>query len=264
MVEAYLAAGLVSKQVILYLQSQIPEVQELAWYLSTQATVAELERAHSYKDKVAKGKMPNQALFAYPVLMAADIVMFDADIVPVGKDQKQHVEFARDWAGRFNHTYGSEFLKLPEPHISDDLGVIPGTDGNKMSKSYGNTIDLFASDQEVKKQIMNIVTDSKDIDDPKDPDSCNVFAFYKLLANEEEIAQMRTNYAQGGYGYGHAKMALYEKFLKYFGEMRAAKQYYEQNPHIVDEILTQNAQKVRPMVQQKMEAIRKAVGIMEV
>lgn len=192
-VETALAIGLTRPNTRLYLQSQFPEVQELTWYLSARATVSELERSHAYKDAIANGKTPNHALFAYPVLMAADILLIGAQIVPIGKDQKQHVEFARDWAQSFHRVYGETFV-IPEPQISESVGVVMGTDGRKMSKSYGNVIGIFDNEATVKKAIMGIVTDSKGVEEPKDPETCNVFAIYKLMATIEEQEAMRKRY----------------------------------------------------------------------
>jgi len=200
----YMALGLDPKISTILLQSDIPEVTELAWILSNVTPVALLERAHSYKDKIAKGIAANQGLFFYPVLMAADILIYDSDIVPVGKDQKQHVEITRDIAIKFNSIYGDIF-KLPQEVIKESVAVVPGTDGQKMSKTYQNTIEMFAPEKELKKQIMKIVTDSTPLEEPKDPDKCNVFALYKLFADETQIKDIRNKYESGNFGYGHAK-----------------------------------------------------------
>ncbi|MEA3304241.1 MAG: tryptophan--tRNA ligase [Patescibacteria group bacterium] len=256
----YLACGLTHPNTTLYLQSQVPEVHELTWYLSCRATVSELNRAHAYKDAVANGKVPNHGLFAYPVLMAADILMFNPDFVPVGKDQKQHVEFARDWAQSFNNTY-SETFKLPEPKIEETLMTIPGTDGRKMSKSYNNVIPLFGTDAQVKKAIMGIVTDSIPVEDPKDPETCNVFAIYKLMASLEEQDALAAKYRAGGMGYGEAKKTLLEKFHEYFGPIREKKQYYEGHKEEVGKLLADSQTRIDREVYKLMNKVIRKVGV---
>ena len=215
----YLALGLDPKKSTIFLQSDVPEHTELSWLLSNVTPVGLLERGHSYKDKIAKGISPNTGLLTYPVLMAADILMYDTDVVPVGKDQKQHLEFARDIAMKFNQQYNVDLFKLPEPLILDDSAIVPGTDGQKMSKSYGNTINMFASKKELKKQVMSIVTDSTPLEDPKDPNN-NVAKLYALFASIEKQNEMKEKFLAGNYGYGHAKTEVLNAILEYFGEAR--------------------------------------------
>ncbi len=257
----YLALGLDPEKSTIFLQSNVPEHTELAWILMNVTPVALLERAHSYKDKVAKGIAPNQGLFTYPVLMAADILMYDADVVPVGKDQKQHLEMTRDIAIKFNQTYGKEFFKLPDPVIRESLAVVPGTDGQKMSKSYNNTIEMFASKKILKKQVMSVVTDSTPLEEPKDPNN-NVMQLYKLFASAEKAEEMRQNFLNGGYGYGHAKKELLETILEYFAEARAKREELEKHPEYVEKILKQGAEKARSIAIEKMKEIKKAVGLL--
>lgn len=211
----YLALGLDPEKSIIFLQSDVPEHTELSWILANVAPMGLLERAHSYKDKTAKGIKPNVGLFTYPILMAADILMYDPDVVPVGKDQKQHVEITRDIAIKFNETYGKEVFKLPEEKIVENVAVVPGVDGDKMSKSYGNVINMFIPKKEIKKQIMGIVTDSTPLEEPKNPDN-NITKLYSLLATEAEVEEMKRKFSEGNYGYGHAKNELFEKFIDYF------------------------------------------------
>lgn len=256
----YLALGLDPEKSTLFLQSDVPEHAELTWFLTTVTPVALLERAHSYKDKVAKGIAPNHGLFTYPVLMAADILMYDPDIVPVGKDQKQHVEITRDIATKFNQIYGDLF-KLPEPVIRDSVAVVPGTDGQKMSKSYNNTIEMFATKKNLKKQIMGIVTDSTPLEDPKDPDKCNVFTLYKLFTTEEEQNIMREKYLAGGYGFGHAKKELLEVILNYFSEYRTRREELVNNMDYVDKILKDGAIKARNLAKKKLTEVKKSIGL---
>ena len=216
----YLALGLNPDKAAIFRQSDIPEVSELNWILSTVTPMGLLERAHSYKDKIARGISADHGLFAYPVLMAADILIYASELVPVGKDQKQHLEICRDIAVKFNMTYCPQFdtdtgkggaLTLPEPYIVDEVAIVPGTDGQKMSKSYGNTIDLFDTDKKLKKQVMRIVTDSTALEDAKNPDTCNVFALLKLFCAEDELSTIAEDYRRGGIGYGHFKKLLLSK-----------------------------------------------------
>jgi len=262
-IEVALASGLNKPNTTLYVQSQIPEIHELTWYLSCLVPVSDLERAHAFKDKILNGIVPNHGLMSYPVLMAADILMFHADIVPVGKDQKQHVEFARDWAIRFNNAYGETFV-LPESQISEELGVLPGIDGRKMSKSYKNEIPIFDSEERIKKQIMKIVTDSTPPEDPKDPEKCLVFGFYKLVASPEEVAALAEKYRKGGIGYGEAKLMLFDAYMKQFGPLRAQKKYYEDHPEEVTAILETSYQKIRKEADACLNIVRKKVGIWDV
>ena len=215
----FLACGLDPKRTVFFRQSDVPEVTELTWLLSTITPMGLLERCHSYKDKLAKGIAPMHGLFAYPVLMAADILIYQSNVVPVGRDQKQHVEVTRDIAIKFNNQYGTVFT-IPEPSIQEDVAVVPGLDGQKMSKSYGNTIELFGDPKETKARIARIVTDSTPLEAPKNPDTCNIFALYKLFATPEEREALAAKYRAGNFGYGHAKKALLEafeaKFAPYF------------------------------------------------
>ncbi|OQY09307.1 MAG: tryptophan--tRNA ligase [Fusobacteriia bacterium 4572_132] len=256
----YLAFGLDPEKSTIFLQSDVPEHTELTWFLTNVTPVALLERAHSYKDKIAKGIAANHGLFTYPVLMAADILMYDPDIVPVGKDQKQHVEITRDIATKFNNTY-SEIFKLPEPKIMESVAVIPGTDGQKMSKSYNNTIEMFASKKQLKKQVMGIVTDSTPLEEPKNPDTCNVFALYKLFATKEKQEEMRQNYLAGGYGYGHAKKELLNTILEYFAPYREKREELENNMDYVKQVLADGAKKARTIAIEKIKTIKKELGL---
>jgi tryptophanyl-tRNA synthetase len=255
-----LAAGLDPARTALYRQSDVPEVTELTWLLSVVTPVGLLERAHSYKDKVARGIPASHGLFSYPVLMAADILAVDSDVVPVGRDQKQHVEIARDVAGKFNQLFGPVF-KVPRESIRDEVAVVPGLDGQKMSKSYNNTIDLFGPEKETRARIMRIVTDSKTVDEPKDPDACNVFALYKLLATPEQREAMAARYRQGGLGYGEAKKALMEVFLERLGPLRARREELLKDPDRVESVLREGAGRARALVSATLRRARRAVGL---
>lgn len=255
-----LALGIDPEKCYFWVQSDVPEVTELTWILSCHTPMSLMEKAHSYKDKVAKGIHPHLGLFNYPVLMAADILINQTDVVPVGKDQKQHVEIARDIAQKFNNSYGETFT-LPEPEIPNNVATIPGTDGQKMSKSYNNTIPIFGSESEIKKPVMGIVTDSKDVEDPKDPDTCNVFALYKLFAGPEEVSEMRSHYQKGGMGYGNAKKKLLEKIQEAFKPFQEKRNELEKNPDIVREILHEGAKKVRAISLETLNKVRQAVGL---
>ena len=257
----FLACGLDPEKTVFYRQSDVPEVHELAWLLSVVCPMGLLERAHSYKDKTARGVDANHALFAYPVLMAADILCVNAEQVPVGKDQKQHLEIARDLAGKFNRHVGEEVFHLPDPIIRDDVAIVPGVDGEKMSKSYGNTIDMFGSRKKIRKTIMKVVTDSTPLEDPKDPDTCNVFALYKLFASEEEQAELAARYRAGGMGYGDAKKALHEKFEEHFLPLQEKRDALEQDPDTVEDILRAGAARAREAVQPVLDHARRAVGL---
>ncbi|MGL6132553.1 MAG: tryptophan--tRNA ligase [Fusobacteriaceae bacterium] len=256
----YLALGLDPSKSSIFLQSDVPEHTELYWILSNITTVSLMERGHSYKDKIDKGLIPNMGLLSYPILMAADILMYDADLVPVGKDQKQHLEMTRDIATKFNEKY-SEMFKLPEPNIIESLAVVPGTDGQKMSKSYGNTINMFASKKELKKQIMSIVTDSAALEDSKNPDN-NITQLYSLFASKDKVEEMKAKFLAGGYGYGHAKNELLEAILEYFGAARERREELLNNPEYVKEILSVGAQKAREIAKNKMIKIKTAVGLL--
>ena len=256
----FLSCGLSLDNTVFFRQSDVPLVTELMWILNNITTVGFLERAHSYKDKIAKGFVPNTGLFTYPVLMAADILLYGSDLVPVGKDQKQHLEITRDLAIRFNNDFGETF-KIPEAYIPETVAVVPGIDGQKMSKSYGNTIPLFGAQKAIRKIIMSIVTDSTPMEDPKDPDKCNVFALYKLFASPEELEEMRANYRGGNYGYGHAKQALFEKLWAYFEPMRERRAELEKNPDYIWDVLREGGRKATQEAEKTMDRVRKAVGL---
>ena len=257
----YLALGLDPEKCTLFLQSDVPEHVELSWLLSNVTPVGLMERGHSYKDKIAKGLFPNTGLLTYPILMAADILIYDSDVVPVGKDQKQHLEMARDIAMKLNQQYGVEFFKLPEPLIMENLAVVPGTDGQKMSKSYGNTINMFAPKNVLKKQVMSIVTDSAELEAPKNPDN-NISQIYKLFVSEEKYQEMRAKFMAGGYGYGHAKKELLEAILEYFKDARARREELEKNPEYIEEVLRKGALKAREIARKKITEAKQIVGLM--
>jgi tryptophanyl-tRNA synthetase len=257
----FLACGLDPARTVFYRQSDVPEVHELAWLLSVVCPMGLLERAHSYKDKTARGVDAHHALFAYPVLMAADILCVNADAVPVGKDQKQHLEIARDLAGKFNRRTGEEVFTLPDPIIRDDVAVVPGVDGQKMSKSYGNTIEIFGPPKQVRKTIMKVVTDSTPLEDPKDPETCNVFALYKLFASEEEQAALAERYRAGGMGYGEAKKALAESVEAHFAPYREKREELIRDPDTVEDILIDGAARARAAIQPVLAHARQAVGL---
>ena len=256
----YLSCGLDPKKTIFYRQSAIPDVQELSWILSCICPLGLLERCHSYKEKVAHGLESTHGLLAYPALMAADILMMSATHVPVGKDQKQHLEVTRDLGIRFNNRYG-EILSIPEPLIPEDVAVIPGLDGQKMSKSYDNTIEIFADVKKSRKKFMKIKTDSTPMEDPKDPDKCNIFGLYKLMATPEEIADLRDKYTAGGMGYGYAKQTLYEKYVEYFAPMREKRNKLMSDPDYVEDVLRDGEKRARPVAQELLDKVRAAVGI---
>ena len=232
----WLACGLDIERSVFYRQSDIPQVTELSWYLSCFFPYQRLTLAHSFKDKADRLEDVNSGLFSYPMLMAADILLYDAEIVPVGKDQLQHLEMTRDVASRFHAKMGEVFV-IPEANVQKDTMYVPGTDGAKMSKSKGNTINIFQTDKKLRKQIMGIETDSTPLEEPKDPDTCNVFALYKIMANEEQTAEMRKNYEAGDYGYGHAKQALFELVKDRFQEPSEKYEYFINNPEEVDKAL---------------------------
>jgi len=254
----YLACGLDPVKSIVYRQSDVPEVQELAWYLSCLTPMGLLERCHSYKDKMAHGFEATHGLFAYPVLMAADILIMNSDLVPVGKDQKQHLEVTRDLAQKFNNAYG-EIFKLPDPYIPDTVATIPGTDGQKMSKSYHNTIELF--DPSVKKKVMAIVTDSKTMEEPKEPEGNSIYELYKLFATPEEVAAMAASFRAGNYGYGHAKKALLEAYHRLFDPFRERREQLAKDPDALEDILRDGAKRASAVAAVQMEKVRKAVGL---
>ena len=256
----YLALGLDPTKACLFRQSDVPEVTELSWILATVTGKGLLERATSYKDKVAKGITPNMGLFTYPILMAADILIYRSDLVPVGKDQLQHVEFAQDMATYFNEAYGTQVLKRPEAKLNEAL-IVPGIDGQKMSKSYGNAISLFDPPAAVKKRIMSITTDSTPVEAPKDPDRCNVFALYRLLARPDEVAALRARYVAGGMGYGDAKKALVEVFERMFEGPRELRASLASRPQAVEEILVESGRRARAVAVEVMREVRDACGL---
>ena len=256
---AWLACGLNPNKVVFYAQSHLPECTELTWYLNCFTPYPMLANAHSFKDKSNNLSDVNAGLFGYPVLMASDILLYDADIVPVGKDQKQHLEITRDLASSFNHQYGDTFV-LPESKISESVMTIPGTDGRKMSKSYGNVVDVFLPKKQLKKQVMGIQTDSTPLEDPKDPNTCNVFALYKLLATGDQAKQLAEQYRGGNFGYGHAKTALLELILENFGSAREKFDHYIENPEEVFSALKMGAEKARPIAQATLNRVRNKLG----
>ena len=256
----FLACGLDPERGALFRQSHVPQVTELAWILSTIAPMGLLERAHSYKDKLARGLAATVGLFDYPVLMAADILIYDSDIVPVGKDQKQHIEIARDLAVKMNDTFGQIF-KLPEPRIHTATEVVSGIDGQKMSKSYGNNIDIFGDEKEIRKRVMSIVTDSMPLEAPKDPSRSTIFQLYSLFASKDEIAEMRERFQRGGTGYGDFKKQLFEKLWEYFAPMRKRREEILANKTYIDNVLARGAERANAIADQVMERVRKAVGL---
>ena len=256
---AWLACGLNVDKVVFYRQSDVPQTAELSWYLSCFFPFQRLTLAHSFKDKADRLDDVNAGLFSYPMLMAADILLYDAEFVPVGKDQLQHLEITRDVASRFNHQMGETFV-IPEAKIQEDSMLIPGTNGGKMSKSANNVINIFLEDKALRKQIMSIETDSTPLEDPKNPDSCNAFAIYKLLASESEIETMKANYLGGNYGYGHAKQALFELIVEKFATERAQYNYYMSNLTEVDELLRKGAQKASIVANGVLAKVREKLG----
>ncbi len=256
---AWLAFGFDIERNVLYRQSHIPEVCELTWYLDCITPFPMLANAHSFKDKSDRLADVNAGLFTYPVLMTADIILYDANFVPVGKDQRQHVEMARDIASTFNNLYGETFI-IPEVRIEEEVMTIPGTDGEKMSKSYGNFIDIFLPDKELLKQVKSIVTDSTPVEAPKNPDSDNVFAIYKLLASPEQIAAMRSKYKAGNFGYGHAKQELFDLLILKFSKEREAFNFYMSNPNELEKKLLQGEARARVIATQVIDKVRKKLG----
>ena len=256
----FLACGLDPERATLFRHSDVPQVTELAWILSTVAPMGLLERAHSYKDKLARGMSANVGLFSYPILMAADILIYDSDVVPVGKDQKQHIEMTRDLAVKMNETYGQIF-KLPEPRIQPETETVPGLDGQKMSKSYGNNIDIFGEEKEMRKRVMSIVTDSLAVDAPKDPATSTIFKLYSLVASNDEITDMRERFVKGGTGYGDFKKQLFEKLWEYFAPMRKRREEILKDKSYIDDVLTRGACRANDIANQVMDRVRKAVGL---
>ena len=266
----YIAFGLDPAKAVIFRQSDVPEVSELQWILGTVTPMALLQRGHAYKDALARNESPDFGLFAYPVLMAADILLYLADGVPVGKDQTQHIEITRDIATKFNQTYCPEFdshtglggvLKLPDGIYLEETAVVPGTDGEKMSKSYGNTIEPFADDRSLKKSVMRIVTDSTPLEAPKNPDTCNVYALLKLFSSPEELAAIREQYLAGGVGYGRYKNVLLDKIHEKFDGMREERRRLEQDPAYVERVLADGAARARETGNRVLSAVKRACGL---
>lgn len=258
---AWLAFGLDVEKVVFYRQSDVPQTAELAWYLSCFFPFQRLTLAHSFKDKADRLEDVNAGLFTYPMLMAADILLYDANFVPVGKDQLQHIEITRDVASRFNHLLGETFV-LPEAKIEEETKYVSGTDGQKMSKSRNNIINIFLDDKALRKQIMSIETDSTPLEMPKNPDTCNVFTLYKLMANSNQILEMRNNYLSGNYGYGHAKQALYELILHTFEEQRNKYSFYSNNVEEIEKALQKGAQKASFKANEVLGRVRQKLGFL--
>ena len=256
----FLACGIDPAKTLFFRQSDVPEVCELSWILNCITGVGLLERAHSYKDKIAKGFSPNNGLFSYPVLMAADILLYKSTLVPVGKDQKQHLEITRDIAIRFNQMYG-ETLVVPDGYINTDVAVVPGLDGQKMSKSYNNTVEIFGNPKAIRKKIMGMPTDCKTLEEPKDPDTCNVFALYKLFSTKAQQEEMAERYRAGNYGYGHAKQALFDAYMDFFAPMRKRREELEADPGYVESVLKTSAEKAKAVAQDTLLQVQKAVGL---
>ena len=257
----YLALGLDPQKAHFFLQSDVPQLQELTWILGCLTPVSLMEKGVSYKDKVAHGISPNIGLFTYPILQAADILMYHSDIVPVGADQKQNLEISRDLATKLNNTYEGEFLKIPEAHIVESVATVPGTDGQKMSKSYNNTIPIFAEGKELKKVVMSIMTDSTSLEKPKDPEICNVFKLIKLLADAEKTKEVASLYRAGGYGYGHAKKELLSLLTDYFAEARHKRKEMENDMDFVMDVLRDGGKKARERAEKVMDPIRSIAGL---
>src|SRR5437660_8669947 len=256
----FLACGIDPERAALFLQSAVPQVTELTWILSTIAPMGLLERAHSYKDKIARGMAASAGLFNYPVLMAADILIYDSDIVPVGKDQKQHIEITRDLAVKMNETFG-EIFKLPEARIQAATEVVPGIDGQKMSKSYGNNIDIFGDEKETRKRVMSIVTDSAPVEAPKDPSGSTIFQLYSLVASKDEVAEVREQFQKGGTGYGEFKKQLFEKLWEHFAPMRKRREEMLADKSYIDNVLARGAGRANEVADQVMKRGRSAVGL---
>jgi tryptophanyl-tRNA synthetase len=256
----YIALGLDIEKTIFWRQSDVPEVTELTWLLSCITPMGLLQRCTSYKDKVAQGLSPNHGLFAYPVLQAADILIYQSDLVPVGADQKQHIEVTRDIAMRFNNTYG-EIFTIPKEHIIESVAIVPGIDGRKMSKSYGNTIEIFEPENSVKKKIMRIVTDSVPVEEPKNPETCNVFALLKLVASSDELSEWENKYRRGGLGYGQVKKRLAELVIDYFKPFRQKRAELENDMDYVKDVLANGAERAKAVAAETLEKARQAVGL---
>lgn len=262
----FLACGLDPERATLFRHSDVPQVTELAWILSTVAPMGLLERAHSYKDKLARGMSATVGLFSYPILMAADILIYDSDVVPVGKDQKQHIEITRDLAVKMNETFGQSepdgrIFKLPEARIQAATETVPGIDGQKMSKSYGNNIDIFGDEKEMRKRVMSIVTDSTPVEGPKDPAKSTIFKLYSLVASRDEIGVMREQFLKGGTGYGDFKKRLFEKLWEYFVPMRKRREEIVKDKSYIDDVLARGAKRANEIADQVMRRVRETVGL---
>ncbi|RNC85501.1 MAG: tryptophan--tRNA ligase [Balneola sp.] len=257
----YLALGLDPNKATFFAQSDVPQVTELAWMLGTLTPVSLMEKGVSYKDKIAAGLSSNIGLFTYPILQAADILIYHSDVVPVGEDQKQNIEICRDLAGKFNRMYDGEYLVIPEDYIVKSVAVVPGTDGKKMSKSYGNTIPIFGGGKAFKKTIMSIQTDSTPLEDPKDPENDNVFALIKLFADKSRQEVIAEKYRVGGYGYGHAKTELYQMITDYFGPALEKRKELEKDLSYVKDVLAEGGKKARERAESVMQPIREVTGI---
>jgi tryptophanyl-tRNA synthetase len=256
----YIALGLDTEKTVFWRQSDVSEVTELTWILSCITPMGLLQRCTSYKDKIEQGLSPNHGLFAYPVLQAADILIYKSDIVPVGADQKQHIEVTRDIAIRFNNNYGPIFT-IPKEYIIESVAVVPGIDGQKMSKSYGNTIEIFESEKSVRKKIMRIVTDSTPVEEPKNPENCNVFALLRLVASAEELTKWENRYRNGGMGYSEAKKRLVELMIDYFKPFRQKRSELENNIDYVKKVLAKGAQRAKAVAAKTLADVRKAIGV---
>ena len=256
---SYLACGFDIDKNVFYRQSDVPEVCELAWYLQCFMSFNRLQLAHSFKDKSENVSEVNAGLFVYPMLMAADILLFDAQVVPIGKDQKQHLEFTRDIADKLNFHYGDLFV-VPEERLNEKTMYVPGTDGRKMSKSYGNAINIFLPEKQLRKVVMSVVTDSKELEEAKDPETCNVVKLYELIASSEKVEVMKQNYRKGGYGYGHAKQELFEELMRRFAKEREIFNHYMENKNELDKQLQVGAEKAKAIAAVTLKRVRKALG----
>ncbi len=258
----FLACGLDPEKSTFWVQSDVPEVTELSWILSCVTPMGFLERCVSYKDKIAQGISPSHGLFAYPILQAADILLFDSNVVPVGKDQKQHLELTRDVASKFNDRYGEDLLVVPEPQIREAAATVPGLDGRKMSKSYDNSIEMFEeTEKKLRKKVMKIVTDTTTVEDPKDPTDSYLIQLYSLVASQEEVSEMEDSYRAGGTGYGHYKQQVFEAIRDHFAPMREKRESLVQDPSYVDGVLEDGAKRARATAQSVIERVRSAVGV---
>lgn len=256
----FLACGLDPDRTVFFRQSDVPQHTELAWILSTVTPMGLLERCHAYKDKVARGLSANHGLFAYPVLQAADILIYDSDVVPIGRDQKQHLEVTRDIAVKFNEAYG-EVLVIPEADIRDEVATVPGTDGQKMSKSYGNALPIFGEEKALRKRVMGIVTDSTPLEDPKPTDDSTILALYRLVAPADAVQQMEAEFRAGGAGYGDFKKRLFAALWECFAPMREKREALMRDPEQVEEVLRVGAERARRVAGETMDRVRRAVGL---